>query len=63
MKRCLNMCGIYVLCEKFAHKYEHTHMNGDLLNRGALERCSQGYPKLHGAVQMLCPYERVSQMS
>ena len=60
----MNMCGFNCYVEGFlTYMYIYTHMNDDLVNTGALERCSQGYPKLHGAVQMLCPYERVSQMS
>ena len=36
---CMNMCDLNVLCERFAHiyGYTHTHMNGDLVNRGALK--------------------------
>ena len=45
------MCGLNVLCEMFAHiyVYTHTHMNDNLVNRGAIERCYQEYPKLDGA--------------
>ena len=58
----MNMCGLKVLCERFAHKYGHTHMYDDLVNRGALERCSQGYPELVGDLHMLCPHESTSHI-
>ena len=43
--------------------YVHTQMYDDLVNKGALERCSQGYPKLDGALHMLYQCERTSNMT
>ena len=53
----MNMCGLKVLCEWFAHEYLNTHMYEDLVNIGALERCSQEYPKPDRCLPMLCPCE------
>ena len=56
------MCGLKVLCERFADMYVHTHMYDDLVKGGALGRCSQEYPKLDDALHMLCPCESTSHM-
>ena len=51
-----------VLSERFTYMKKGTHMHDDLGNRGALERCSQEYPKLDRFLNMLCPCEKVSHM-
>ena len=33
----MNMCDLNVLCERFSHIYVYTHINDDIVNRGALE--------------------------
>ena len=34
---CVNICDLNVLCERSTHIYVYTHMNDDLVNRGALK--------------------------
>ena len=58
----MNMSDHNVLCDKISHLYVYTQMYDDLVNRGALGRCSKEYPKRDGALHMLCTCERTSHM-
>ena len=60
----MNMCGLNVLCGSIDHIYVYlyTHMYDNLINIGALGRCSQEYPKLDGDLHILYPCERTSHM-
>ena len=51
------------LCERIAHIYVYTHMFYDLANRGDLGRCFHKYPKLNGALNIICQCEKFFHMS
>ena len=38
-------------------------MNNDLANRGDLGRCFQKYPKVDGALNMICQCEKIFYMT
>ena len=57
----MNMCNLSVLCESFDHMYIQTHVWWSRQWRG-LKYCAQVYPKVDGALHMLCPCERDSHM-